>query len=182
MKALKTITMAVLTVMGFLRANGSCFNFSTGPTSGSPVTSQIEVKAECSNGSCPYAGATPETCSVSATVQGQNMLKYFLTGSGSVGGSADPVHFGLSAGWEKQTITGSSGTAIKTWSNWCVAHNADTAETTVTTTIINWTSCNGVPNSSFTESLTTVTAFFARAPGNPDAAQPSPCSPNCPQG
>jgi len=174
--------MAALTVLGILRANADCFNFSSGPTSGSPVTSQIEVKAECSNGSCPYAGATPETCTVSATVQGQTMLKYSLSVSGGVGGSADPAHFGLSGGWETQTITGSSGTATKTWSNWCVAHNADTAKTTVTSTILHWTNCNGTPTSSWTETLTTVTAFFARAPGNPDAAQPSPCNPNCPQG
>jgi len=172
--------IGLFTLLGVLNSYGSCFDFQSGPTGGSPVTSQVEVKSSCSNGGCPYAVATPETCTVSSTVAGQTMIKYSLSASGGVGGSAAPAHFGLSAGWETQTINGSSGTATKTWNNWCVAHNADTAKTTVTSTILHWTNCNGTPSNSWSESLTTVTAFFARAAGVPDEAQPSPCDPKCP--
>jgi hypothetical protein len=169
-------SIGILTLIGVLNTYGDCFNYSSGPTSGSPVTSEIAVVSSCSIGSCPYVGASPGSCTVSATVSGQTMTKYTAGGSFSAG------DFGLSAGWETQTINGSSGTATKTWSNWCEAHNADTAQTTVTSTILHWTTCNGTVTSSSTESLTTVTAFFARAPAVPDAAQPSPCSTTCPQG
>lgn len=167
-------SIGLLTLMGILHAHGDCFNYSSGPTQGSPVTVQVSVMATCSIGSCPYAGASPQTCTVSSTVSGQTMTKYSASGSFNAG------DFGLSAGWEKETVNGSSGTATLSWSTWCVAHNADTAKTIVTSTILHWTTCDGVVTSTSNESLTTVSAFFARAPGDPDAPQPSHCTNGCP--
>jgi hypothetical protein len=75
--------IGVLTLMGILRAHGDCFNYSSGPTQGSPVTSQVSVVSSCEIDGCPYAGATPGTCSVSSTVSGQTMTEY--SGSASAG-------------------------------------------------------------------------------------------------
>lgn len=171
---LNATVFAILLVFALLKSDAACFNGKTGPTDQGTDTVRVTKMAACSNGSCPYYGAPPETCSVSATVQGQTLTKYSLSATSKY------ADFGLTVGWEQTVVNGQSGTVTKTWTAWCTAHNADTAQDINTKGILYFTSCNGVITSSQWVTLTTVTAYYPRAYGVPDENPPSPCNPICP--
>ena len=165
-----------LILIGVSNVKADCFSYSSGPTAGSPVTSQVAVLASGTTGSCPYYNAPNPSVPISGTVSGQTVTKYSL----SAGASSED--FGLTGSWSTETVAGQSGTAGMTINTWCTAHNVDAAETTVTSTILHWQNCNGTPCCTWNETLTTVTSYFPRCPADPDAAQPAipPCNPQCP--
>jgi len=162
--------------MGVFNTRADCFNFSSGPTDGAPVTTQVAVLASGSTGSCPYAGAPNPSVPISGTVSGQSITKY------SLGANASSADFGLTGSWSNEHVDGQSGTAGMTINTWCTAHNVDAVKTSVTSTILHWQNCNGTPCCTWSETLTKVTSYFPRCPADPDAAQPAipPCKPQCP--
>jgi hypothetical protein len=114
-------------------------------------------------------------CHVTASVDGKSAQKF------SSGTGITAAVWKLDVGWATETVSGTAGSVKKEWWNRCVAHNADIAKTFRRGTVIYYTTVNGIPTSARPELLTQTMSLFARAPGNPDAAKPNPCNPNCPQ-
>lgn len=164
----------LLMSVGF-NAAGEAFNYSAGPNWGPNKTVQLEVQSECSNDGCPYAGAPSEYCEVRASVEGKTTTKY------NAGAEITQSAWKLSGGWAEEEVKGTAGTVIKTWETRCVAHNADIAKTYRNGTLIFYTTVGGQITTTKTEYLTQTISLFARAYGKPDAAQPSPCDPKCPE-
>lgn len=150
-----------------------CFYYEMGPITSTHSGVQVSVLAVGSNGSCICKGTPAPSIKISGSVHQSTLEKYSFSVSGNI--TASPVEFGLESGCETETTVGSSGTAEMTINTWCTAHNVDAAKDYTLTRIIHYRTCNGTIEYLGTASLSTVTSYYPRCPGNPDAPQPTPC-------